>query len=276
MLGASGAINGVVGMFLVFFPENAVNCLWIFFVFIRRFSISSYWMILMWFVFDVWGAMTGGGNTAYFAHIGGFAAGVILAIFMLERKWVTMEDYEKSLLQLVGLHKTKGIDEQFGDYGTGWQPWQDEEAEEQAPPPSSSALSADIAAQPPPSIEEPLSISEPPGVAESYTISAPPPVVVSQPEAQVQPEFIKVLCSCGKKVKFPSKYSGKTGQCPACKKPIQIPDAQASATAELMPHSLDDEMISFNCKCGKKIKVPSKYSGKTAKCPKCHEKVIIP
>jgi membrane associated rhomboid family serine protease len=275
MLGASGAINGVVGMFLVFFPENEVNCIWIlFFPYMRRISVSSYWMILLWFVFDIWGAMTGGGNTAYFAHLGGFAAGVVLAVFLLERKWVTMEDYEKSLLQLVGLHKTKGIDEQFGNYGTGWQSWQEEAAQDQTEAAASAAVPVDVTAQPPPAVEEPLNISGPSDVAESFAVAAGP--VAPQPEAKVQPEFVKALCSCGKKVKFPSKYSGKTGQCPACKKPLKIPDVQAGAADELIPNSGDNELIRFSCKCGKKIKVPKKYSGKTGKCPQCHERVQIP
>jgi hypothetical protein len=58
-------------------------------------------MILFWLVFDVWGAMKGGGGVAYFAHLGGFAGGVALAILMLKLKMVTMERYEKSLLQII-------------------------------------------------------------------------------------------------------------------------------------------------------------------------------
>ena len=47
VIGASGAINGVVGMFLVFFPENSITCFWIFFgilisvrIFRNRFIIN--------------------------------------------------------------------------------------------------------------------------------------------------------------------------------------------------------------------------------------------
>ena len=42
MLGASGAINGIVGMFLVLFPINDITCLWIFIPFARKFSLSSW------------------------------------------------------------------------------------------------------------------------------------------------------------------------------------------------------------------------------------------
>lgn len=46
-IGASGAINGVVGMFLVFYPRNDCSCLFIFWWRVRTFSVSSYWMILL-------------------------------------------------------------------------------------------------------------------------------------------------------------------------------------------------------------------------------------
>jgi membrane associated rhomboid family serine protease len=85
-LGASGAINGVVGMSLILFPVNRLKCWYVFsmpFMGIMwksgTFQTKAYWMIFAWAVFDILGVLMGGGNTAYWAHIGGFATGMIVA-----------------------------------------------------------------------------------------------------------------------------------------------------------------------------------------------------
>ncbi len=101
-IGASGAINGMVGLFLVLFPLNSITCIYFFIVAFGTFSVSSYWMILLWLVYDIWGAMTGGGGIAYYAHLGGFAAGFTVGVVLLLLKRIHMEPSERSLLQLMG------------------------------------------------------------------------------------------------------------------------------------------------------------------------------
>ena len=102
-IGASGAINGIVGMYLIFFPLNSISCLFIFWVYyIRTFSVASYWMILLWFGFDIWGAVSDSAGVAYFAHIGGFLGGAGLASLLLVIGLVRMAELEKSLFDCLG------------------------------------------------------------------------------------------------------------------------------------------------------------------------------
>jgi membrane associated rhomboid family serine protease len=75
-LGASGAISGVLGAYLVLFPGNRVT------VFMFRFltQVPALVAIGIWIAFQVFANFatpTGAGGVAYLAHIGGFAAGVV-------------------------------------------------------------------------------------------------------------------------------------------------------------------------------------------------------
>jgi membrane associated rhomboid family serine protease len=103
-VGASGAINGIVGMFVVWYLLNEIACWYVFWLGVGRagsFSVSSYWMVLLWLVFDIWGAIRGTGNVGYIAHLAGFASGFLLAIVLLKAGWVGMEPGERSLLQVL-------------------------------------------------------------------------------------------------------------------------------------------------------------------------------
>ena len=106
-IGASGAISGVMAMCLVWFPTNEISCFyfaWLFF-YIRYgwFEVSSYWIMLLWLAFDILGAALGLGGVAYWAHIGGFAAGFVLAIVLMQLRRVSMDDTERTLLDIFGL-----------------------------------------------------------------------------------------------------------------------------------------------------------------------------
>lgn len=83
MVGASGAIAGVMGGYLLLFPRAKVDVLFIFIVFFRVVPIPAWIMLGLWFGFQVVnGAMTPAdvGGVAYWAHAGGFVAGLVLCL----------------------------------------------------------------------------------------------------------------------------------------------------------------------------------------------------
>lgn len=83
MVGASGAIAGVMGGYLLLFPKARVDVLFIIVIFFRIFPIPAWIVLGVWFGLQLFnGAMTplDGGGVAYWAHAGGFIAGVVLTV----------------------------------------------------------------------------------------------------------------------------------------------------------------------------------------------------
>ena len=82
-IGASGAIAGVMGGYLLLFPKAKVDVLFIFVVFFKIWPISAWIVLMLWFGLQlVNGAIADAATSgvAYWAHIGGFVAGLILVI----------------------------------------------------------------------------------------------------------------------------------------------------------------------------------------------------
>ena len=86
-IGASGALNGIIGLFLVLYPTNRVSCYYLIFLLVyfrsNTFKITGSAIIGIWFVFDLFGIITNFGNTAYIAHIAGLMGGVTLGFAAL-------------------------------------------------------------------------------------------------------------------------------------------------------------------------------------------------
>ncbi len=84
-LGASGAIAGVMAAYLILYPRARVMSL-IFLGIIGFFrEISAFWVIAIWIVLQIIPGVssldtTSAGGVAYFAHIGGFATGLVLIL----------------------------------------------------------------------------------------------------------------------------------------------------------------------------------------------------
>jgi len=83
MVGASGAISGVMGAYAVLFPRAPVHVLVFFGFFFTRFVVPAVLMLGYWFLIQLLGgipALAGAaGGVAFWAHVGGFVAGVVLA-----------------------------------------------------------------------------------------------------------------------------------------------------------------------------------------------------
>jgi membrane associated rhomboid family serine protease len=84
-LGASGAISGVLGAYMVLFPRNRVYAVFFFWIVtIPALVAIGLWILLQ--VFSGWGTIVAGsqagGGVAYGAHIGGFVAGIVMATIL--------------------------------------------------------------------------------------------------------------------------------------------------------------------------------------------------
>jgi len=182
--GAGVAINGVVGMYIVFFPENSISC----FFFLPRpmsASIMGYWVILVWILFDVFAALYGVRGVTYVSHIFGLAAGFGLAVLMLKRKWVVMERDEKSLLQKLSREKEEAEEEKKEKKDTG--------------------------------------VVDKEKKAVEKEILAGESAVSKAEKEKAEDEFIRFSCQCGKRIKVPGEYAGRSGRCPRCKRVVQVP-----------------------------------------------------
>lgn len=84
-IGASGAIAGVMGAYLVKFPRSRIVTLVPIFIFITTTEIPAWVMLIWWFIIQIFSGFGSlatadytGGGVAWFAHIGGFIVGMLL------------------------------------------------------------------------------------------------------------------------------------------------------------------------------------------------------
>ncbi len=101
-VGASGALYGIIGAYFVLYPYNSIKCFFWFLAYLRWFSIAGFWIILLRLAFDIVGAISGyTEGPAYFAHIGGFVGGVILAMILLISKLVTRDSMDDAIVRSI-------------------------------------------------------------------------------------------------------------------------------------------------------------------------------
>jgi len=88
-IGASGAVAGVLGAYLVLFPNARIQSLVFVFYFVRLVEIPAIIVLGLWFILQFFNGLASVGmqqmgGVAYFAHVGGFVAGVVL-IYLLPK-----------------------------------------------------------------------------------------------------------------------------------------------------------------------------------------------
>lgn len=82
MVGASGAIAGVMGAYLLMFPRAKVDVIAIIIILIKRFTLPAWLVLVAWFLLQIaagWSTVGAEEGVAYWAHVGGFVAGILLA-----------------------------------------------------------------------------------------------------------------------------------------------------------------------------------------------------
>lgn len=111
MVGASGAISGVMGAYLVLYPKVRVHMIVFLGFFITTVAVPAYLMLLYWAFLQVLGGLptvAGAGErggVAFMAHLGGFVAGVALiklfakrALVEAHRRHVAVETHRRRRL----------------------------------------------------------------------------------------------------------------------------------------------------------------------------------
>lgn len=77
VIGASGAVSGVMGAYLILYPHARIRTLVFIFIFITFVDFPASLFLIIWFIFQFFYAGSGSG-VAWIAHVGGFIIGIIL------------------------------------------------------------------------------------------------------------------------------------------------------------------------------------------------------
>jgi membrane associated rhomboid family serine protease len=97
MVGASGAIGGVMGAYIVLYPKVHVNMLlWLGF-YVTTFAMPAMYMLGYWFLVQLISGVgtlsNAGGGVAFWAHVGGFVAGATLIFLFRDKRLLEQHPY---------------------------------------------------------------------------------------------------------------------------------------------------------------------------------------
>jgi len=92
VIGASGAIAGVLGAYFIFYPRGRITTILPIFIFIQVVEIPAVIYLLLWFAIQLYAGIAAGqqgasmGGVAWWAHVGGFLFGMALAPILVQRR----------------------------------------------------------------------------------------------------------------------------------------------------------------------------------------------
>jgi membrane associated rhomboid family serine protease len=97
MVGASGAIGGVMGAYIVLYPRVHVHMLFILGFYVTTFAVPAVFMLGYWIIVQFVGGLLaageGGGGVAFWAHVGGFGAGAVLILLFRDKRLLDRHPY---------------------------------------------------------------------------------------------------------------------------------------------------------------------------------------
>jgi membrane associated rhomboid family serine protease len=97
MVGASGAIGGVMGAYVLLYPRVHVHLLLILGFYVTTIAVPAVFMLGYWFLLQLLGGFSTlnatGGGVAFWAHVGGFAAGAVLVLLFRDRRLLARHPY---------------------------------------------------------------------------------------------------------------------------------------------------------------------------------------
>ncbi len=97
MVGASGAIGGVMGAYIMLYPRVHVHMLFILIIYVTTFAVPAWMMLGYWFLLQLVSGFASygqqGGGVAFWAHIGGFVAGGVLIFLFRDKELLARHPY---------------------------------------------------------------------------------------------------------------------------------------------------------------------------------------
>ena len=132
MVGASGAIAGVLGAYLLIYPKANVHVLVLIVILLRIITIPAWILLGLWFGVQLLSGLMskgGAGGVAFWAHVGGFVTGVVLLLLLRPRGLPLMQPPRSGSFADVSPHRFGGRGTFHGsvpDAGPRWRrtgPW---------------------------------------------------------------------------------------------------------------------------------------------------------